>query len=345
MQRIIKPPSTVSAPPAASRRLPELRALLRRAFAVNAPLASVGVLMVVALLGTLVGLVVDHQVITGAPAWVKPAKFAISLSIYSFTFLWLLTFVQGHQRIVAVIAYVTAAAALVEMAIISLQVMRGTTSHFNISTPFDSALFTTMGVTILCAWTAAFVLAIVIFLQPLPDRAFAWSLRFGVLLSVAGMAIAGRMLAPTPAQSAAISAGRVPMSIGAHSIGVADGGPGLPFLGWSTVGGDVRVPHFVGLHALQLLPLLGWLLMTRVPWLDVTHRVALVWTAGLTYSGVIALLTWQAMRGQSVVQPDAATVGAALALLLTAAIATIAITLHGRARHVPEPTSSFASGS
>ena len=84
---------------------------------------------------TLVGLVVDERVITGAPAWLKSAKFAVSIAIYSFTLLWLLTFVEGHPRLVALVSWGTALASVVEMIAIIGQIVRGTTSHFNVATP------------------------------------------------------------------------------------------------------------------------------------------------------------------------------------------------------------------
>jgi hypothetical protein len=131
--------------PTASKRSLDPRALLRHALAFNAPLTLVGLLMLITLGGTLIGLIVDPIVITGTAGWLKPTQFAISLSIYTFTLLWLLTFIQGHRRLVAWAANGTAIAAAMEMAIIALQVIRGTTSHFNISTPLNILLFGIMG--------------------------------------------------------------------------------------------------------------------------------------------------------------------------------------------------------
>src|SRR5262245_4958327 len=165
-------------------------ALLRRAWALNAPLTLLGVVMVGTLLAALVGLVVDHQVITGAPAWLKPTKFAISVTIYCFTFVYLLQFVQGRKRLVSFVANATAFALLVEMVIIVGQVIRGTTSHFNYSSPLDAALFMTMAGFITLVWVMALILGVLLLLQRIPDPVWAWSLRLSVLSALVGMGVA-----------------------------------------------------------------------------------------------------------------------------------------------------------
>jgi hypothetical protein len=309
-------------------------ALLRRAWTLNAPLTLLGVVMVGTLLAALVGLVVDHQVITGAPAWLKPAKFAISVTIYAFTFVYLLQFVRGHRRLVAFVANATAVALLVEMVIIVGQVVRGTTSHFNYSTPLDTALWLTMAGFIGLTWTMALILGVLLLFQRMPNPVWAWSLRLSVLIALVGMGVAFLMTSPTAAQLAGAQAGNGMPVIGAHSVGVADGGPGLPVLGWSTVAGDLRIPHFAGLHGLQVTLILGFLLTLPAARaaLSVGQRVALVWTAGLGYLGLIGLLTWQALRGQSIVAPDGLTLAVGGALLGVVALSVALILLVGRRR-------------
>lgn len=308
------------------------RRAFARAMAINRPLALAVCIMLATLVAAFVGLIVDRQVITGAPAWLKPAKFALSISIYCATFLWLLTFVSVHARTVRLVAWATAAGLTVEMALIALQVVRGTTSHFNVSTPFNSAVWSLMGGSVVCIWTANLVLGIVLLRQRFHDPAFAWALRLGVFISLIGMGVAFFMTSPTGAQRAAAKMGGGMPIAGAHTVGVADGGPGLPVLGWSTVGGDLRVPHFVGLHGLQLLPLLGWLLIRFGTRLRPATRTALVWIAGLGYLGVVGLLTWQALRGQSIVHPDARTIITASSLV-AAAVGASCIVLLGEQRH------------
>lgn len=135
------------------------------------------------------------------------------------------------------------------------------------------------------------------------------------------------MTAPQPAQLAA--GGKI---LGAHTVGLADGGPGLPVLGWSTVGGDLRIPHFVGMHALQLIPLLligGELLSHRIRVLRLpTVRFRLLGIATAGYAGLLALLTWQALRGQSIVHPDTLT-GACMAAIVAGVLAGAAVALRG----------------
>lgn len=100
----------------------------------------------------------------------------------------------------------------------------------------------------------------------------------------------------------------------------------MPLTGWSTTGGDLRIPHFVGMHALQLLPLLLLALVTlapRVPRLRSPRvRLRLVLVASGAYAAVVALLTWQALRGQPLIHPDGATLGAAALILAVTAAGT-----------------------
>lgn len=308
------------------------RSLLSRAWSFSPLLTLAGIANLMLIPLFLVAALADPRLITGVPAWIKPLKFAISITIYSATFLWLLTFVQGRGRLVRLAAGISGFGLLVEMALIATQVVRGTTSHFNISAPFDAAVFSLMGGFITIVSICTLLTAILLIRQRMPNAVFAWGLRLGVLVSFVGMAVAFLMTTPNAAQLEAARAGAGMAQAGAHSVGVADGGPGLPLLGWSTVGGDLRVPHFFGLHAMQVLPLVGGLL--ALEWtrrrLGERQRLALVWTAGLGYLGLVLLLTWQALRGQSIIAPDFLTLAAFAALAGAAALAASAILLASR---------------
>ena len=284
-----------------------------RCWRVNAPLTAMGVAVVGFTLAALAGLAADPRVIAGEPAWLKPFKFGVSIALYSFSIVWLLGFVQASKPWIKgalkLFTWVVIAVFLAEIVPITTQVIRGTRSHFNVETPFDSFLLGVMAVSITVLWAVNLVLVVILLLQPFEDRAFGWSLRLGLIITVVGMATGYLMVLPTQQQIASWEAGASVTIIGAHSVGVHDGGPGLPVTGWSTEGGDLRVPHFVGLHALQVIPLAGgWIARRRG--LKPGQRVALVWTVSLGYLGLVALVTWQAMRGQPFIAPDALTLGA-----------------------------------
>ncbi len=302
--------------------------VVTRFIALNRPLAVAVLALLASLVVALVGLAVDPRVITGAPAWLKPVKFMISGSIYCATFIWLLSYVRG--RLASIVAWVTALGLLIEIALVTVQAARGTRSHFNVSTPLNAAIWSIMGTIIVGIYAAALLTAILLMRRRLPDPALTWAVRLGVLISLVGMGLAYLMTTPTAAQRSAAQAGHGMPIAGAHSVGVADGGPGLPIVGWSTVGGDLRAPHFVGLHALQLLPLAAWLLARYGKRLTTAARVALVWIVGVAYLGLVGILTWQALRGQSIVHPDARTLAAFAGLATFVGLATSLVLLRGQ---------------
>ena len=118
---------------------------LERLWAAEPVLTGTGLFLAALLLASAFGIVVDPREITGAPAWLKPAKFAASTAIYSLTLAWIFTYLPGWTRTRRLVGRATALIFLIELAIIDWQAWRGTTSHFNIGTPLDATLFAVMG--------------------------------------------------------------------------------------------------------------------------------------------------------------------------------------------------------
>lgn len=293
----------------------------------NRPMLVTAWLMVPMAVVCLVGLAVDDRVLTGAPIWLKPLKFAISIAVYGFTWAWLISLLHVGKRLAHRVSVVLAAALLLEQVLIVTQVVRGKGSHFNVITPFDSTVFAVMGVSIAVLWTGSLVLTVLVLRTPFADRATRWALRIGSVISLAGVGMGALMTSPTSAQLDSIDKGTFKGVIGAHSVGVEDGGPTMPLTGWSTTGGDLRIPHFVGMHALQVLPLLVLLLTvltTRVPVLrSDAVRTRLVVVAGAGYGLLLALVLWQAERGQPLLQPDGWTLTAFAALVVAVGVGAV----------------------
>lgn len=273
----------------------------------RAVLAAGAVVSGAALLVSLTGLVVDDRVLAGAPAWLKPTKFGVSITVYVLTLRWLVTYVPGSRRLLVGGSAVVVGALVAELALVDLQVVRGTTSHFNDATTFDTAVFDAMGGLIALIFLVTLALAVRALRTRGLDAGLAAGLRWGTGVCLLGMAEAGLMIANRGWDDG-----------GGHTVGAVDGGPGLPLTGWSTLHGDLRVAHFVGLHALQVLPLLAALL-ARGTDLGARTRGRLVTVAGAGYAGLVLLLAWQAQRGQPVLHPDPATLLALTGLVVAAA--------------------------
>ena len=277
--------------------------LLESLWRASPPLTAVGLLMLVVAGPSLVGVFVDPRIITGAPAWLKPFKFAISTAVYSLTLAWIFQWLTNRPRVRRIVGWTTAIVFVLEVAIIDLQAWRGTTSHFNASTPLDRTLFFVMGSAILLQTFMSVAVAVALWRQEFADKALGWALRLGMTLTIAGALTGALMTRPTEAQLADARAGKGIPIVGAHSIGGVDGGPGVPVTGWSREHGDVRVPHFIGLHAVQVLALVA-VAVRRVRRREAV-RVRLVLTAVASYAALFLLLLWEALRGHSVVAPDA----------------------------------------
>jgi hypothetical protein len=291
---------------------------MKQLWKTHPPLTAASLLMFAVLAASAVGLIVDPRTIAGAPAWLKPAKFGASIGIYGFTLVWIFRYLPDWPRTRHLAGWTTAVVGVIEAGLIALQAWRGTTSHFNVATPFDGAVFVVMGIAILAQWIASMAVAVALWRQRFEDAAFGWALRLGMIISVAGAGMGGLMTQPTSAQLAAARATHRLEVAGAHTVGGPDGGPGLPGTKWSTEHGDLRVPHFLGLHAMQLLPAFSLLLAWTRRRMSSGDRARLVAIAGASYAALTALLLWQALRGQSVVAPD----GIMLTALAVWAVAT-----------------------
>lgn len=274
----------------------------------NRPLVVFSLSMVVLAVVSGVGLIVDERRLVGSPIWFKPFKFSVSFVAYGLSLAWMLSLLPTRraQRVGWWAGAVVVLTSVIEMVIITGQVVRGKRSHFNHETPFDEALFNAMAVTVVILWLGTLVIAALLLRARLADRASAWAMRSGIVLALAGAAVGFLMTQPAPGQQRGVS-----KVVGAHSVGVPDGGPSMPLTGWSTTGGDLRVPHFVGMHALQLLPLMLMALVALAPHMPRLRservRLRLILVASGAYASLFALVTWQALRGQPLLHPDGTT--------------------------------------
>jgi hypothetical protein len=220
----------------------------------------------------------DSFEILGINRWVKPMKFTLSVGVYLLTLAVYLYFIEGRSRAKKVICYGVSLLMSTELVLIIMQSARGTTSHFNIANGFDGMVFSIMGILIVINTALIFYTLYLYFKAEVRlPRAVLWGMRLGIILFLVSSFEGGYMSV-----------------ILRHSVGVADGGPGLPFVNWSTEGGDLRAAHFIGMHALQVMPIAGYLFERLRP----RAAVMLTVLSGVSYFLVFTAIFFQALAGR-----------------------------------------------
>ena len=262
----------------------------------------------------------DPRELGGVSAWEKPLKFFISSAIFSFTFSWLSSFITKGSRWVKLAGLLIAISLAVELVLIVAMAALGTTSHFNVSTPAAIVIWSLMATFISIVLFATLFLSITILLQKQQEFNLKLTLVLGSLNTAVGMGLAYLMTSPTANQLANFQG-----IAGAHAVGVEDGGPGLPFFGWSTVAGDLRVGHFFGLHSIQVAAIL--LAVTLV--LPMALRVPLLIVGNFTWLGFVGIVTWQSLRAESFSSPSALTLTSFAVLLAVSAVSFILLVIFG----------------
>jgi hypothetical protein len=225
----------------------------------------------------------DSRTILGISPWIKPIKFSVSIAIYVWTLAWYMRYLLDRTRAVRTISWGVATSMVTEIACIVMQSARGTTSHFNGATTFNVVVFSLMGAIIILN-TLLVVWVLVLFCKPgLPiTRVYAWGIRCGLVLFLLAGAEGGVMIAHH-----------------AHTVGARDGGVGLPLINWSREHGDLRVAHFLGMHALQILPFAGFLMgRSRRP---ESEQMRYMLGLFLFYLAATLVLFWMALQDRPLV--------------------------------------------
>lgn len=249
---------------------------IRNLWATNPLLTGFGSLC---LCGFLTCMVLARQTdieVLGINAFFKPAKFFISIAIFCWTMAYYTSLLQDKTA-VARYSWVVVLGMAFELVVIVGQAANGRLSHFNIATGMDAALFQAMGIviTIVTLWTA--YIAYLFFRQNTfaVPMAVVWGIRLGIIIFVI-FAFEGGIMA----------------AMLRHTVGAPDGGAGLPLLNWSINHGDLRIAHFVGMHALQALPLICWALSTSFWQALVVSALYVAATVTLLVRALMGLPLW-----------------------------------------------------
>ena len=180
----------------------------------------------------------------GVNAWYKPFKFAFSTLTFVWAMAWYCYYLPEFNiqlfswSIIVLLGF--------EVIYIALQASKGQLSHYNSSTPFYSAMFSLMALAATLATLYTAYVGFLFFRNSFPDlpNHYLWAIRLAIIIfvifSFEGFAMGSRLN---------------------HSIGALNDNSNWFIVGWSKTVGDLRVSHFIGMHALQILPLISFYIL------------------------------------------------------------------------------------
>jgi hypothetical protein len=213
----------------------------------------------------------------GTSAWFKPFKFALSICAYSLTIVWLTSYLSPSLSLV-VFNWSVIVCLGFEILYITIQAGKGQASHFNLSSSLHAAMYALMAGAATAVSLGTGFIAFRFFTEDFPAlsaielRSIQIGLVLFVIFSLQGFVMGSRLT---------------------HTVGGTDGSLGVPILNWSRNHGDLRISHFLGMHALQTMPLLGFFVFTA-SW-------QLYLSAGL-YTALTVYTLVQALKGKPLFQ-------------------------------------------
>jgi len=253
--------------------------MIEHLFYKNRLLMAFGLLNLFAAMAILLYLPSNDIVVAGVNSLIKPAKFALSQWLFCWTMAWIMQYLNC-KIVVKRFSAMACSVLGYELVVITIQALRGQQSHFNQTGLFDKALAGLMGLAIVFLMLYTLYIGYVVYKQKHFDLnpCVVWSIKLAIpiffIFSMEGGLMAYHM---------------------AHTIGAPDGGPGLPLANWSRTYGDLRVAHFMGIHALQVIPMTGYLIsLTR---LNCRHQNIISVLFSLFYAAFTLMLFIRAIHG------------------------------------------------
>lgn len=180
--------------------------------------------------------------------WAKPLKFNLSLAIHAATLAWVTSRLSPAFRsnwLLSIVALAFLGASVMEIGYITYQAAIGEPSHFNMSTTFNRLMWSAMAIAAVVVIAPAAVLGVAAMLDN--DVSLAPSARLAVVIGLTGGTLLTLVTAFSIGANMSAFVGSVPVDDSQRMI----------LTGWSLIAGDLRVPHFLSTHMIQIIPVAG----------------------------------------------------------------------------------------